>query len=462
MDKIKAIVIQKIRGLLNVKFLLSLLVILGLFVLWTYKGITETGIHADLARDLNELSNLWVHKVVWLGPRTSAGFPASPIYYYLLFPGLLLSGGNGLSLIFSQAFFAVLALGLFAYFQIKKSFISALLVILTIGLSPWWISASSLPWNGHMYVAWIFLALTSLWFKTPFFISALLFGISISVELATVLALPILFYEWLVREGRKKNFIYLLLGLIIPWTPILIFEIITKGFLTREWLQNPAAAGITFSPNLTNIQFLLSIIRISQVQAIAILIISFLIGSNRARCWLVFVCLPLVFVMLFTPFRDYYLFGLVCALTFIVVTILSSHVIGKIILIIFIFLYVQTISFLPFSFSSRSIPGMSNNIDLFLQQSNLDKHKKYAVVSVRDLQNSTPQADDYRFFLRMKGIKALNIDQYPEADMLILFIEVPNFKWQNFDDWHINRFGNRKFISDQNINGTEIIIYGRD
>lgn len=138
------------------QLVLSLIILLGLFILWTYTGVAQTGIHVDLARDLNYLSDLWVHKIVWLGPMTSANFPASPIYYYLLFPGLVLSGGNGLSLIFSQAFFAFLALGLFAYFQLKKSFPLTLFVILAVGLSPWWIKASASPWNGYMYASWVF------------------------------------------------------------------------------------------------------------------------------------------------------------------------------------------------------------------------------------------------------------------------------------------------------------------
>ncbi|MBI2593707.1 hypothetical protein HYW44_03625 [Candidatus Daviesbacteria bacterium] len=133
------------------KYLLSFIVLAGLFLLWSYLGIAQTGIHADLARDLNELSNIWIGKIVWLGPMTSANFHASPLYYYLLFPGLVLSGGNGLSLIPSHAFFAALALGLFACFQLKKTFLGAILVILAIGLSRWWIDSSSFPWNGHMY-----------------------------------------------------------------------------------------------------------------------------------------------------------------------------------------------------------------------------------------------------------------------------------------------------------------------
>ncbi len=443
------------------KYLLSFVILLGLFSLWTYKGITETVVHVDLARDLNYLSDIWVHKIVWLGPMTSANFPASPIYYYLLFPGLLLSGGNGLSVIFSQAFFAFLALGLYAYFQLKKSLICTLFVILTFGLSPWWINASSLPWNGHMYVSWVFLALTSLWFKNPIFISALLFGISIAIDPAAILATPILFYEWLTGGKRIKSLIYILLGLSLPWTPIFVFEIITKGFLTRHWLEYPSVAGLVFDPNVKNIIPLLNTMGISQILAIIIAFTAFLLGSKREKSWIVIVSLPLIFLTFVSPLRGYYLLGLTCALTFAIVTILSSKTAGRIILGLFILSYIQTISFSPFSAASRSIPKLDNIVSSFIQKNNLDRTKKYAVVSVRDQQNSTPQADDYRFFLRMKGVNALNIDQYPEADILLLFIEVPNFKWQGFEDWLMQRFGNRKFLSNQTIFGTEVAIYGR-
>ncbi|HCE31370.1 MAG: hypothetical protein UT54_C0067G0007 [Candidatus Daviesbacteria bacterium GW2011_GWB1_39_5] len=449
--------------LLNAKILLTFVILLGLFSLWTYKGITETGIHVDLARDLNEVSNLWMHKIVWLGPMTSANFPASPIYYYLLFPGLILSGGNGLSLIVSQTFFALFALGIFAFFQLKKSFVSTILVILTIGLSPWWISSSSFIWNGHMYVSWVLLALVSLWFKKPLFISALLFGVSIAINPVAAMALPVLFYEWIIEKRRLKNLMHILLGLALPWTPIILFEIITKGFLTRHWLQYPSSAGITFIPNLGNIIRLINTIYLpNTIVAIIAAILTFLMGSKRERYWLIFISLPLLFLAFTSPLRQYYTLGLICALSFIFVMIWSSKTIGKIILVIMIFLYTQTITFTPLSFAGRSIQRMDNAVNTFIQNNNLDKTKKYAVVSVRDTQNSTPQADDFRFFLRTKGINALNIDEYPQADNLILFVEVPNFKWQEWEDWHILRFGKKRFLSNQNIDGIEIVMYEKE
>lgn len=451
----------KVQSFFNIKNIITLLILLGLFALWTYKGIFETEIHVDLARDLNFLSDLWIHRIVWLGPMTSANFPASPIYYYLLYPGLILSGGNGLSVIFSQAFFALLALGTYSYLGIKKSFTATLLVILTIGLSGWWITASAHPWNGYMYVSFVLLALTSLWFKQPLFLSALLFGIAVAIDPVAILGIPVIFYEWWVNSKRIKRLLQMLAGLLLPWTPIIVYEIITKGFLTRHWLAYPSSAGISFSPQIINLSPLLAIINLTRIQAIIILLTSFWLGTARMRYWLIFTSLPLLLLVLVTPLRQYYLLGLVCALVFIISVILASKTLGKIILLILIMLSFQTINLPPPSFSNRSIPTLSNTVNTFIQKDHLDKSKKYALVSVRNQQNSTPQADDYRFFLRTKGFQALGIDQYPQADMLLLFIEVPNFNWPDFEDWHINRFGSRKFISKQNIGGIEIIKYGR-
>lgn len=443
------------------KSLLSLTVLLGLFSLWTYKGVAETGIHVDLARDLNYVSDIWVHRIVWLGPMTSANFPTSPLYYYLLFPGLLLSGGNGYSLIVSHAFFAFLALSLVAYFQLKRSFISTLLVILTIGLSPWWVASSTLPWNGHMYVAFVLLALTSLYFKTPILLSALLFGLSIAINPVAIFALPVLLYEWWVSKKRKRNLLFIILGILLPWTPILLFEIISKGFLTRQWLQHPSSAGLSISQS-SNINLLFNSLAISRVIAIGSWILAFVMGTKRERYWIIFVSLPILLLPFISTLRDYYLFGLICALVFTVVTILSSKTVGKIILVILILSYIQTIKIPPISYAGRSIYRLNRVVNTFIQTKHLDKTKKYAVVSVIDQKNSTPQADDYRFFLRMEGINALNIDQYPQADTLLLFMEVPNFKWQDFEDWHMQRFGKRKFVSNDNIDGVEIIVYDRD
>lgn len=311
-----------------------------------------------------------------------------------------------------------------------------------------------------MYVPFVFGALTSLWFKTPIFISSLLFGTSISIDFAAILALPVLFYEWWVNVNRVRNLPKIFLGLLLPWTPILIFEAITKGFLTRQWIQYPSSAGLFFLPNTTNITSFLHYISISSALVYVAILISVLIASKRERYWMIFTSLPLIFLMFVSPLEKYYLLGLIYAITFIVVTILSSKKVGVVILTIVILGYVQVINILPLVFTHRSIPRLEKIVNIFVQR-DLDLTKQYAVISIIDSQNSSPQADDYRFFLRMKGVNVLNIDEYPKADRLLLFVEVPNFDWQHFEDWHTQWFGDRKFISTQNIDDIEIVMYGR-
>lgn len=91
------------------------------FVFYSVIGITHFSLNADLSRDLSELSNLWVGKIVWLGPLLRIGFPASPLYFYLLFPGVLISGGSGYSLVITQVIMSVAALATYLVTQKKHS-----------------------------------------------------------------------------------------------------------------------------------------------------------------------------------------------------------------------------------------------------------------------------------------------------------------------------------------------------
>src|SRR5689334_12175050 len=101
------------------KFLLFLgFALIGIALLahfWFRGGFASIYIDTDFGRDLSELSNIWLHHIVWLGPQLSAGFPASPFYYYLFFPVLLLSGGDPRALIIANIFLAAFCLGAFSW-----------------------------------------------------------------------------------------------------------------------------------------------------------------------------------------------------------------------------------------------------------------------------------------------------------------------------------------------------------
>ena len=436
------------------------IIVFGLFVFWSWKGLVETGVSADVARDLTQVSNLWIHKVVWLGPNLGIGFPISPLYFYLLYPLLVLSGGNGYSLVITEAFFAFVALIVFAWYQLKKSFSSAIIGVLIIGLAPWWISSSASVWNGNMYVSWVLMGLVLLWFQLPLFFPALLIGVAISIHPMAILVLPLLCYEWFSRSKKLLNGVYCILGLALPWSPIILFEIITKGYLTRHWLANPSTSGVHIVPNLGNVLRVVHNIGFGLWIGIIVWGLTFWVAVKREKIWIAVISLSLLVVLFVSNLLHYYLYGLTCAILFIILTVWSTKKIGQIGLFFLILFFTLSIK-IPSGVPTRTIGRLNTIVKTVIHEQKLDKTKKYAVASLNEGNKNVPQADDYRFFLRTNGFNALDIERNSEADLLLLFVEAPQLKWEQYENWNIQQFGPRKVISSEKIDGMIVVLYGK-
>ena len=436
---------------LIIKFLL-IFVILFLCFFWFRGGFASINLDTDLGRDLFELSNILLHKVVWLGPRLSAGIHASPIYYYILFPALLLSGNNPGSIIFLTLFFAAVALLIFGLLGIKKWGIFSILSVIIIGLQSWWQTGATHPGNGYTYVIWVFLSLTFMWFEFPLFISALFLGLAISYHPAAVFILPILLYEWWRKKHKIFSFFLILLGLIIPWFPIILFEIITKGYLIRQWSSHPGFGLLQPKFNLLNLLFI----------SIIWLVVG-LIAKNRIKMWYWLSFPGLFFLIIMTSAPAHYLLGIICLIWFIAMIALLNRKHGQIVLIIIaIFFFINNVVFAkPIKPAVRSIPKIEAVTKQLVNSGKINKNNKIAVVAMLSADNKVPQADDYRFFLRAQGYQAIDINEYSQADRLVMFIEVPNFDWQHWSTWEIEQFGNKKFISQLSKDKTKIIIFER-
>ena len=433
-----------------------------LFLFWSFLGYHNVGLHADLSRDLHELSNLWIHRIVWLGPQLRVGFPASPMYYYLLFPGIILSNGNARSLAISQAFFAFVALGLMIFAQKKEKTLSSLIATFAIGLSPWWIRLVTNPWNGNMYAIFLLISLVLLWNINNFFIAALSFGIALSLHPAAIFATPIFMYELLRRKNKLQNIVLSIIAILLPWTPIILYEWITKGFLTRQWLVHQST-GIEFLINLGNLRQLIAMFQLPTLFLLFALLATILWSSKRMRYWIVCSGISYLALLFLKDVHTYYLLGITTVTAFIMTMSLRKTTAGKVILFLIIFVYLSKIVLpSPTTYlQNRTIPMLESTVDQILAQ-DFDKEKTYALVSVIDEQSSAPQADDYRFFFRTKGIGAVNIEEYPSADYLIVFFEPEDFPWQNWEDWHTQYFGSKKFQSHREINGIQIVQYQRE
>jgi hypothetical protein len=444
------------------KKLLLIISTICVLLFWTQGGFDSVYLTTDLGRDLSQLSNLWIGKsIIWLGPRLSLGFPTSPIYYYIFYPALAIARGNAEALIVFNLLIAGFALAVFSWFSSKKYDTKASLGIILLGLMPWWINIAMVPGNGSTYVLWLVISLTLLWFELPIFYAALFLGLSISFHPAAMVALPILIYEWLRRGKSLKTMLLSIVALILPWAPIIIFEFITKGFLTRSFLANPSAGFFKVQPGLTNILGVVSSLGLNLILAIAILIPGIIYSAQRARIWIILGILSLAAFGLFTRFPAHYLIGIAAVLGFIlVIGLVESFGKSTIAKIILVLLLVNNVSlFSPRAPAERTISKIETVVNTYITSQKPGKDKKIAVVAALGPDAASPQADDYRYFFRIKGYNALEVVDYGQADVLIEFIESPGFNWQNWSTWETNQFGKRGAGSEFNTQDVKVITY---
>lgn len=430
---------------------------------WTRGGFNSVYLDTDLGRDLSQLSNLWIgQKIIWLGPRLSPGLSASPIYYYLFYPALVIGMGDANSLIVFNLIIAASSISLFGFLAIRKWKLVGALSTLALGLMPLFMQTSMHPGNGITYLFLLLISITFLWFEFPIWASALFLGFAISFHPAAIFGLPFLIYEIIKRKGSVKKILIAALLLILPWTPIIVFEIITKGFLTREFLAQKSA-GLVLQFNLTNIQNLFAFTGINYIIALASLITLTYFSKNRIRIWLV-ISLILLAPFFFVPtLPTHYFFGLTGIIVIIFLTGLMESAGKKYISKIIIALMIVN-SLLIFKTpppAARNIEKIQSVVNSYMLNSKINKNDKIAVIAALGPEASSPQADDYRFFLRIKGYNVLDIPDYSKANILIEFIEYPGFDWKHWSTFETQQFGNRKLQDELKIQGVEVITYSK-
>lgn len=456
-----------------------LLIVLLLPFIWLKDGFEAIFLDLDTARDLHELSNIWIGRIVWLGPDLSAGFQASPLSYYIFYPALWMSGGNARSIIYFNMFLSLTALVWLGWQGIKKHKPVWLLAIAVIGLSPWWWKISLHPGNGDTYVIFLLVALTSIWFKKPFWLSSILLGVALALHPAAIFALPILLYEALLKKrDYLKNLFFILAGLIIPWVPNLIFIYLTKGYWIRQWLTKPSLvieSSFDIKKNLNNITLMGKLSGLSTIGAAILWIFTGLAEQrNRLKVWYLIASLSIILFVFISPMPDRYLYGITTIASFVILISLVRKRWGWLVLLVVMLFLVINIFKSPLEIlkdpinisddslktAERSIPMVENNIDVLIEKGQISKREKIAVLTaLKPYGGITPQANDYRFFLRTKGYQAPNVPDYSQADVLIMFIEDPDFDWEEWRSWEIDQLGEKELRSVTTVGKTRIIVF---
>jgi hypothetical protein len=85
------------------KLLTGSLIIIFIFILYCYRLPQSLSVNTDYAKDVYAIAKMSQGHFTLLGPALSAGIFAGPYYYYLMLPGLVLSGLNPYSLALTGA-----------------------------------------------------------------------------------------------------------------------------------------------------------------------------------------------------------------------------------------------------------------------------------------------------------------------------------------------------------------------
>lgn len=436
--------------------------IVGLVLVWSRSGFNNVDIDTDLGRDLTELSNIWQGKVVWLGPRLSPGLHASSSYYYLFYPFVWLAGGNVRGLFVGSLLLSAIALGWFGYELVNEFGLRAILAVIVIGISYWWDRISFHPGNGFTFATFAFAGLVSLYFNYPLWLSSLLIGMGLAFHPTTAFILPLLIYQWWAHKNRWKELVGIVIGLSLPSAPLIAFEIITKGYVIRNFLAhlNPV---IQQALHAGNIATLASFLNLSFGLFVGGWILLGLRVKKRLRVWYWLMTIELPFFVLLTGFSGIYMFAVAAACQFILtVQLLNEKQLGLGLLVAWGIIGATKVgTFVGSPFKVRPLYEIEQAAYLAINSPMLNKNEPMAVVAAISPDTKVPVADDYRFLLRVAGYQVVDSTNYDDAKQLVMFVEVPGFDWQSWSNWELDQFGKRLLVQQISSADTQIMIFNK-
>lgn len=201
----------------------------------------------DQGREMLAAKNIVVnHKPILIGTEIGAGVAGisgifqGPVYYYLLTIPFILFNGNPVGGVFLMLVFGLLSI-LFGFYFGKKLFgyFGGLLLALLISISPIFISQSRFIWSPNPPTFFILLSFYFIYLfseknlsagrqgKIYIFLAAFFSGFIYNFELAVAipLSLALVIYSFFIFRKKIKFYLYLILGFILGYLPMILFEI---------------------------------------------------------------------------------------------------------------------------------------------------------------------------------------------------------------------------------------------
>jgi hypothetical protein len=358
-------------------FILVLL-IFGAFLFFRFYNLSGRVLFGwDQERDALATANILAGKLTLLGPRVQGptGFFLPPYFFYLLTPFYALVKGSPVAIINFIVFWSTLFFTT-SYLIISKIFNKwvAFLFLALWTVNPLAVSMDTIAWNPvvipTLFIVFIYLYYLCL--KTAknsnIFLLGLIFGLGVSFHtqfIFTSLLLTPLLID-LIKNKKFSLFGYLITGVIVPFLPILFFDL-RHNFLNIKQLfdyslnsglvENRALVVwgnvVSFATGL-HPTAILGLVFYVFISLGLLFTISKITDDVRKKIFMGLTCVwifsvPLFYVILKNPSEYYFNYLLVIAILAVAYLVSMKKVVSVIVLILII----------PY-FSWKSLPLLSN------------------------------------------------------------------------------------------------------
>lgn len=247
---------ERLSGKQKLHYLLLLLIFFVFVFFRTYNLRDRIGFGWDQERDARAAVNILSGNFTLIGPRVQgpSGFFLPPYFFYLLAPFYALGHLSAYSVAGFIVFWSVLSFGV-GYWAISRIFgqKTAVYFLALWGVSNLAISIDTIAWN-PVVIPLLMLLLIYLYYiyltkkkQLYIFLMGLTFGLGISFHLQFLFVFPFLvpLLIDIFKSKKFSGFVRLVIGVAIPFLPILIFDLRHNFLNFRLALQFSSTNGFT-------------------------------------------------------------------------------------------------------------------------------------------------------------------------------------------------------------------------
>ena len=400
-----------------------------------------------------------------LGPQTSAlPFNQSAIYFYLLYPGFLISDGNPVSSLYTLAFVYIVSLliGLYLLRHDRKIIICTLISFYLLSIHPQYITQGRFVWNPSFVTPFLIISIISFYLlfknftipKLLFFSFSIALAVSLSYSVAPLLIM--FFVYWLIFNRKHLLSIVLWLSSAIALInlPTIIFELRHGFFLTKAFLtqSSPVQQGLDFATKSHQLsQFIFSTPNnfINQLLlGLTLILCIYLLYFNRKNVFSFqyitsFLFLSLTFLSYLLPIgiQPHYIFAFTTLLFLIIASLPNITIIVVLILLSITYLQPnQTREY--FKPASRTYNQMQQCFQQYC-----DMFKQPSFVSVQSGFLPFHNGPEHRYLLKQAGCNIKDIEtENGLANYMTVVVDNSTFD-DNTKYYELDLFGKFKTIS---------------